>query len=164
MKNTSAIEHLACGDISRRQTEMSRKDLSGLERFHLELYSARGRATETRNASVRESSSGGKALAHRPFFLSLPYRLRSPRPAGSFLFLFLGAYAVACARANSRRIGISTRRGYLSIERYSDRDVSQLPAEHAAVILSSTRAPTRKLSFLTLRIVRGVGKHARRDS
>lgn len=98
--------------------------------------SSRGRATGTRNAPVRESSSGGKALAYRAVLPFSPVSSHSPRcPLSAVFFLFLGAHAVACARANSRRIEISSRRGYLSIERYSDRDVSQLPAMHAAVIL-----------------------------
>jgi len=46
----------------------------------LKLYSARGRATGTRNAPVRGSSSGGKALVHGPFFLSLSSRPCPLRP------------------------------------------------------------------------------------
>lgn len=129
---------------------MSRKDLSGLESdFTWNYVQLVGERQELETLRCASPLPAERRSYIEPFFLSLPSR-PVPRPppllpsaTRCFLFLFLGTHAVACARANSRRIGISSRRG-LCIERYSDRDVSQLPAMHAAVILSRTRELLRE--------------------
>jgi len=142
---------------------MSRKDLSGLERFHLELYSARGRATGTRNAPVRESSSGGKALVHRPFFLSLSSRPCPLRPLFPLPFPW-GIRRGMCACKFAADRNFKPERISLYWEVFRARRFAIARNAHGCYSLKYEEAPTQKLSFLTLRIVRRVRKHARHEN